>query len=50
MEYKVKFKPGAIKDCKCLNTLRQAKAKEAKAKTTSLNQVKKQLNVKQVDF
>ena len=46
MEYKVKFKPRAIKDCKCLKALRQAKAKEAKAKTTPLNQVKKQLNIK----
>ena len=46
MEYKVKFKPRAIKDCECLKALRQAKAKEAKAETTSLNQVKKQLNIK----
>ena len=41
MEYKIRFKPRAIKDCKCLKALRQAKTKEAKAKTTSLNQVKK---------
>ena len=46
MEYKVKFKPRAIKDCECLKALRQAKSKEAKAKTTPFKQVKKQLNIK----
>jgi hypothetical protein len=46
MEYKVKFKPRAIKDCECLKALRQAKAKEAKAKTTSFDQVEKQLDIK----
>jgi len=35
-----------LDDYECLKALRQAKAKEAKAKTTSLNQVKKQLNIK----
>ena len=35
-----------LDDYECLKALRLAKAKEAKAKTTSLNQVKKQLNIK----
>ena len=35
-----------LDDHECLKALRLAKAKEAKAKTTSLNQVKKQLNIK----
>jgi hypothetical protein len=35
-----------LDDYECLKALRQAKAKESKAKTTSLNQVKKLLNIK----
>jgi len=35
-----------LDDFECLKALRRAKAKEANAKTTSLNQVKKQLNIK----
>ena len=35
-----------LDDYECLKALRRAKVKEAKAKTTSLGQVKKQLNIK----
>ena len=35
-----------LDDYECLKALRQAKAKEAKAITTSLKQVKKQLNIR----
>lgn len=35
-----------LDDYECLKALREAKSKEAKAKTTSLNQVKKELNIK----
>jgi PHD/YefM family antitoxin component YafN of YafNO toxin-antitoxin module len=34
-----------LDDYECLKALRRAKTKEAKAKTTSLNQVKKLLNI-----
>ena len=35
-----------LDDYECLKALREAKSKEAKAKTTSLKQVKKDLNIK----
>ena len=35
-----------LDDYECLKALREAKSKEAKAKTTSLNQAKKELNIK----
>ena len=35
-----------LDDYECLKALREAKFKEAKAKTTPLNQVKKDLNIK----
>ncbi|HCO95081.1 MAG TPA: prevent-host-death family protein [Phycisphaerales bacterium] len=37
---------GELDDYECLKALRQAKAEEANSKTTSFNQVKKQLNIK----
>ena len=35
-----------LDDYDCLKALRKAKSKEAKAKTTSMNMVKKQLKIK----
>ena len=35
-----------LDDYECLKALREAKSKEAKAKTTSFEKVKKQLNIK----
>ena len=37
-----------LDDYECLKALREAKAKEAKAKTTSLKQVKKELRIEEI--
>ena len=45
MVYKKKIKK-ELADYECLKALREAKSKEAKAKTTSFYDVKKELNLK----
>lgn len=45
MEYKIKIQE-ELDDYECLKALREAKSKEAKAKTTPFNEVKKELRIK----